>query len=114
MRTTPHTLGIRFYLYGSACLPLVAMAERVTAAVQLPLGRRVSSVRGTYFRWSGDHGADIVVQANVADEDGRLVEADHPVHGVLVYATGLPEASYQALDEVDGLELLVGETVLVT
>lgn len=111
--TATGSLAVRFYLYGSRHLPIALTAERVQRALGLPLQLHVSSLRGVYHRWSGEDGADILVQANVADEEGRLVETLHPGHSALVYATGLPDAGYQALAEVDGLDLLDADIVLV-
>jgi hypothetical protein len=111
--TTREALTVRFNLYGWPHLPLGAVADRVAHALAVPLRARTSPLRGVYYRWSGSGAADIVVQANVRDEDGVLVEPRYFANVSLVYATGLDEAGYEVLARIDGLQLLDGEVVIV-
>jgi hypothetical protein len=110
---TAGAVAVRFNLYGWPGLPLAAVAEHVARALGIPLRRRTSGLRGVYYRWTGSGAADVVVQANLADEEGALVEPGYPAHGALVYATGLNDAGYEALAQVEGLRLLDAQVVLV-
>jgi hypothetical protein len=110
--STSRAAPVRFNLYGSPDLPLAVAAERVARALAVPLARSTSRLRGIYYRWTGPEAADVVVQANVRDDEGVLVEPDQPMHVALVYATGLDDAGYQALARVEGLRLLDAEVLL--
>lgn len=108
-----HDLAVRFYLYGWRHLPLASAAQRLSRVVDVVFEHRAGSFRGAYYRWSADDGGDLLIQENVADEEGVLVERAHPEHSALVYATGLDDRVYEALEQVDGLELLQAEVVHV-
>jgi hypothetical protein len=92
-------------------LPLAVAAERIARAVAVPFDQRTSPFRGAYYRWSSEGGADILIQANVAEE-ALPVETSH-AYTALVYATGLDDGGYDALARIEGLELLDAEIVLV-
>lgn len=111
--STGGSVAVRFNVYGWPDLPLPMAARRVARALAVPLESRTSPFRGAYFRWTGSEAADILVQANIPDEEGVLVEPAHTSFAVLVYATGLDEAAYEALARVEGLCLLDAEVVLV-
>jgi hypothetical protein len=111
--STAGAVAVRFTLYGCPDLPLDAVAGRVARALAVPLETRSSRLRGTYYRWIGREAADVLVQANVPDEDGVLMEPAQAPHAALVYATGLDDAGYEALARVDDLHLLEEEVVLL-
>jgi hypothetical protein len=107
------TVVVRFALYCGPHLPIAVAARRVARALSVPLEVRDSPLRGAYYRWTGSGAADVLVQANVPDDDGVRLEPECPAHAALVYATGLDEAGYQALAEVAGLYLLDSDVLLV-
>jgi hypothetical protein len=111
--STAEGVAVRFTLYGCPELPLPIVARRVAHALAVPLESRTSSLCGVYYRWTGYDVADVLVQGNVIDEDGALLEPGYHASAALVYATGLDEAGYDALALVEGLELLDSEVLLV-
>ena len=106
-------LHIDFHVYGWNALSISVAAERLRRVVPLPLAGRHGTRRGEYYRWSGADGADLLLQANVPDEDGVPLEPDAPAHAPLVYATGLPEAVLAVLATVEGLILITADVVAV-
>src|SRR4051794_5325935 len=88
-------LHVAFHVYGWNALSISVAAERLRRVVPLPLSGRHGTRRGEYYRWSGADGADLLLQANVPDEDGLPLEPDAPAHAPLVYATGLPRPSWR-------------------
>jgi hypothetical protein len=111
--SSAHAVAVRFTLYCGPQLPPAVAARRVARALGRTLESRTSSLRGPYYRWTGSGAADVLVQANVPDDDGVRIEPECPAHAALVYATGLDEADYQALAAVEGLRLLDSDVLLV-
>jgi hypothetical protein len=107
------TVRVVFCVYGCSGLSLADLAERLRAVVPVPLTRRVGRWRGEYYRWSGDEGEDLLLQANVPDEAGVPVEPGAPAHEPLVYATNLPAHVGAALARVDALRLLSADVASV-
>jgi hypothetical protein len=110
---TEGAVTVRFNLYGCFDVPIDVVARRVGRALGVRMERRSSGLRGIYFRWTGPEAADVLVEANVADEDGVLIQPGHPAHGALVYATGLHDADYGALAHVEPLRLLDQDVLLL-
>jgi len=106
-------LRVAFHVYCWPGLPLQLAADRLRLAVALPLSSRHGPRRGPYYRWSGDDGADLLLQANVPDESGLPLEPEAPVDALLVYATGLPESVHAALAAIEGLALVTADVVAV-
>ena len=115
--TTPHAvhdiIPVAFHVYSWSVVPLPVAAERLHRVVPFTLTRHHGARRGAYYRWSGDDGADLLLQTNVLDENGQPVEPDAPVHAPLVYATGLPREVNLGLAGIEGLTLLSAEVVTV-
>jgi hypothetical protein len=110
--STAGAVAVRFNVYVCSDVPLDVVAGRVARALGVRLEERSSALRGTYFRWTGSGSADVLVQANVADEDGVVTEPEHAVHAALVYATGLDDGGYNALAHVEALRLLDQDILL--
>jgi hypothetical protein len=104
-------LLVTFSVYDCVGVPLPVAAERLRQVLPVPLARRRGARRGEYYRWSGDGGADLLVQANVVDEAGIPVEPLAAAYEALVYATDLPAGLQAALADVDGLRLLATDVV---
>lgn len=115
--TTPHavhdTIRVAFHVYSWSLVPLPVAAERLHRVVPFTLNRHYGERRGAYYRWSGDDGADLLLERNVLDENGQPIEPDAPVHAPLVYATGLPKEVHLGLAGIEGLTLLAAELVTV-
>jgi hypothetical protein len=111
--STAGAVAVRFNLYGCPDLSLDVVARRVARALAVPLESRTSPVRGVYYRWTGRNAADVLLQANVPDEEGVLVEPAHATFAALLYATGLDDEAYDALARVEGLCLLDAEVLFL-
>jgi|tagenome__1003787_1003787.scaffolds.fasta_scaffold20502568_2 hypothetical protein len=104
---------IAFHVYAWLGGPVPVAADRLRTVVPLSLVRRQGALRGEYYRWSGEDGADLLVQANVVDEDGVPLEPLAPAHASLVYATGLPGDVHAALDNIGVLTPISADVVTV-
>jgi hypothetical protein len=104
---------VEFRVYRCPGLALPVVAELLRELVPLPLARRTGSVRGEYYRWSGDDGPDLLVQTNVVDEDDLPLEPGAAAHEVLLYVTEPPGPVLAALAALDGLTLVATDVVEV-
>lgn len=108
--STAPIAAVRFTLYGSMH-PASVAADHVARALTVPMKAYRGRLRGTYHRWTGSDAADVLVQANVPDEEGCPVERCHPTYPTLVYVTALDDDSHDALARVGGLRLLESEVL---
>ena len=77
----------RFWLLGST-QDLADVGQRMADAFGIRLAEHESYYRGgVYLRGSSGRYEVVIVQANFTDDDGDLVEADHPDCRTLVYVT---------------------------
>ena len=77
----------RFWLLGST-QDLADVGQRMADAFGIRLAEHESHYRGgVYLRGSSGRYEVVIVQANFTDDDGDLVEADHPDCRTLVYVT---------------------------
>ncbi len=113
MPAVSEVLRLAFHVYCWPALSLPVAADRLRRAVPLPLSARHGAVRGAYYRWSGDDGTDLLLQANVPDEDGLPLEPEVPAWAPLVYATGVPESVLAALAAIEGLTPVTTDVVAV-
>jgi hypothetical protein len=94
-------------------MSMTGAAQTVEQVLDVRLEKRVGSLRGTYYRWSDERGADVLVQANLCDERGASVDGVPGTYRSLVYATGLDDEAYGALDGIRDLHLLDADLVLL-
>lgn len=76
----------RFWLLG-ATDSIEDVGERLSQLLDAEMRERSSSYLGDYLRGSTAQFETIVVQRNMPDEDGRLVEEEFPDVPVLIYLT---------------------------
>lgn len=82
-------------------------AQQVSRALGIHLDLRLSSFHGNdHYTWSGEGGAEIIIQHNARDDHGTLELPQFPAHSVLLYASGLTDHAFDVLGQLDGIELL--------
>jgi hypothetical protein len=102
----------QFDLYVAPALSATQVADLVARALAIEFRLHNSDyLGGDYFRWQGDHYAEVEVVVNSPDDEGYLLESEVPGMQVLVFASCLDDAANETLRGLDGIELVRSDLV---
>ena len=101
----------RFDLHGSVSMSVDDVVRSLEASLSATFVERESAYLGVYFRLAAE-GEEVLVQANVEDDEGYLLEPEFARWGTLVYVNGSDRWTIleQILRDL-GLDLLRSETI---